>query len=66
MTAPTTFPVYCYGVGCWIRPACARYRAVDNMPAGEIVAGSCLGTAKQDNGRPWQFQPITETKEATA
>lgn len=31
----------CYGVACSLHQLCARYAAVDNMPAGVAVIGTC-------------------------
>lgn len=31
----------CYGIGCELHSDCARYRAVDLMPSGAVVIGTC-------------------------
>lgn len=31
----------CYGVACHLHADCSRYQAVDHMPAGAIVIGTC-------------------------
>lgn len=51
----------CYGVGCHQHAACSRYHRVENMPAHEVVIGTC--DPHQKGAYP-HFLPLSQTEAA--